>query len=145
MTRLLVILMVALILEAVGVVLLSHGLKQMGPVTFTGLRDLPGLLGRGLAQPTLLLGVLLETIFFGTLLYLLSQADVSVVWPLTALGFVLTTLSAKWLLHEEVSPVRWTGVILIVVGAMLVSWSAQPRKGGPLVTSAEQSPTSRPR
>jgi uncharacterized membrane protein len=57
------------------------------------------------------------------LLYLLAHRDVSLIWPLTSLGFVLTALMARFLLGEQVSMVRWTGVILIVLGAALVSWS----------------------
>ena len=70
-----------------------------------------------------MLGVALETVFFGALLYLLSQRDVSLIWPLTALGFVLTALAAKFILREEIHWVRWMGVVLIVIGAALVSYS----------------------
>ena len=62
------------------------------------------------------------------LLVLLKQNDVSLIWPLTSLGFVLTALSAKFILHEEVSVVRWGGVLLIVIGAGLVSWSEKQKE-----------------
>ena len=83
----------------------------------------------GATNANILSGVFLEAVFFGTLLYLMSQADLSFIWPLTALGFVLTTLAAKFLLREEVSAVRWSGVILIMAGTALISWSekAKPR------------------
>jgi drug/metabolite transporter (DMT)-like permease len=69
-----------------------------------------------------LLGLLLETIFFILLQYLLGQRDVSFVWPLTALSFVMTTLAAQFLLHERVDVLRWSGVVLIVIGAVLISY-----------------------
>ena len=80
-------------------------------------------LRRGVANPSILLGVVLETIFFGALLYLLSQRDVSLIWPLTALGFVLTALAARFILNEEIHWTRWLGVVLIVIGAAFVSYS----------------------
>jgi uncharacterized membrane protein len=123
MAKVLIVLLFALTLEAVGVVLLSRGLKQIGTidqVSFTGVIDL---VWRGLSNPSILLGVAFEAVFFILLLYLLSQRDVSLIWPLTSLGFVLTAFAARWILHEHVSVVRWSGVLLIVFGATLVSYS----------------------
>ena len=87
--------------------------------------------GRGLTNPKMLLGVLLETIFFVLLLALLKRNDVSLIWPLTSLGFVLTALSARFILHEQISAVRWIGVALIMAGAALVSWSEKAKKTNP--------------
>ena len=128
MAKILIILMLALVLEALGVVLLSRGLKQIqSPIGETG--GGAALVWRGLTNPSLMTGIVLETIFFGALLYLLSQRDVSLVWPLTSLGFVITAVAARWILHEEISWVRWCGVGLIVVGAALVSYSELIRPG----------------
>lgn len=123
MTKVLIILVAALVFEAVGVVLLSRGLKEINEGTGAGAGQLLNLARKGVSNPSLLTGVLLEALFFGALLYLLSQKDVSLVWPLTSLGFVITALAARWILREEVSWVRWCGVILIVLGACLVSYS----------------------
>jgi uncharacterized membrane protein len=123
MTKVLMVLLIALVLEAVGVVFLSRGLKQIGEAERLSTSEVARVIRRGAVNPSILLGVALETIFFCALLYLLSQRDVSLIWPLTALGFVLTALAAKFFLHEEVHWIRWTGVALIVVGAALVSYS----------------------
>src|SRR5436309_15224485 len=123
MTKVLIVLLAALAIEAVGVVFLSHGLKQIGEPEKLALAEVLRLIRRGFMNPSILLGVALETVFFGALLYLLSQREVSLIWPLTALGFVLTALAAKFILREEVHWVRWTGVALIVAGAALVSYS----------------------
>jgi len=123
MLKIVVILLVALVLEAIGVVFLSHGLKQIGEMQHWSVSEVGRLVGRGITNAHILAGVALETIFFGALLFLLKNADVSLVWPLTALGFVLTTLAAKYLRHEEVSALRWAGVFLIMAGAALVAYS----------------------
>jgi drug/metabolite transporter (DMT)-like permease len=127
MAKLLFILLLALVLEAIGVVFLSQGLREVGEPQRLTLPELGRLALRGLTNRHILFGVALEAIFFGALLYLLSQADVSFVWPLTALGFVLTTLAAKYIRHEEVSSVRWSGVVLIMAGAALVAWSERAK------------------
>src|SRR5262245_13361958 len=116
MTKILLILLIALVLEAMGVVFLSAGLKEIGEMKSVNAMEIGRLIKRGATNAKLLLGILLETIFFLCLLVLLKQNDVSLIWPLTALGFVLTALSAKFILHEHVTGTRWLGVMLIVVG-----------------------------
>ena len=137
MTKVLIVLLIALVLEAVGVVFLSRGLKQIGEVEKLTATEVSRVVRRGAVNPSILLGVALETIFFGALLYLLSQRDVSLIWPLTALGFVLTAVAAKFILHEDIHWTRWLGVALIVIGAALVSYSEKikspPATTGPTV------------
>lgn len=123
MEKTLTILLIALCFEAIGVVLLSRGLKQIGEVQRWTISEVARIVGRGVTNKHILLGVLFETIFFVGLLTLLANAEVSLIWPLTSLGFVITTLAARVLEREQVSPLRWSGVILIVIGAAIVGWS----------------------
>ncbi|HEU5070384.1 MAG TPA: EamA family transporter [Verrucomicrobiae bacterium] len=128
MAKIVIILLIALVLEAVGVVYLSAGLKQIGEVQHVTAAEIARIIGRGATNKNVLVGVLFEAIFFGTLLYLLSQRDVSLIWPLTSLGFVITAFAAKLVLKEEVSWVRWCGVILIVIGAGVITWSEKMKE-----------------
>lgn len=123
MIKLIGILLAALVLEAVGVVFLSHGLRQAGELTERTAPAMLRLASRCVTNGHFLAGVFMEAIFFLALLYLLKNADVSLVWPLTSLGFVLTTLAAKYIRHEQVSALRWSGVFLIMAGAALVAYS----------------------
>jgi drug/metabolite transporter (DMT)-like permease len=125
MTKLIVILLIGLVLEAVGVVFLSQGLHEIGEVKMISPGEIGRIIVRGAVNRNILLGVLFEACFFGVLLYLLSQKDVSLIWPLTSLGFVITALAARMVRHEEVSALRWAGVVVIVIGAALVAWSEQ--------------------
>ena len=140
MSKLLTILLVALVLEAFGVVLLSKGLKQIGEPATLDIRSILGVIGRGASNPSILLGVALEAVFFGVLLYLLSKSDVSLIWPLTALGFVITTLAAQFVLHEPVTRTRWCGVALIMIGAGLISWSEKNHAPQPPAVRSESVP-----
>jgi uncharacterized membrane protein len=141
MTKILVVLVLALVVEAVGVVFLSKGLKQIGEVQAINAREIGRIIGKGAANPNVLLGVALEAAFFGALLYLLSQRDVSLIWPLTSLGFVITAIAAKFLLQEQVSGLRWAGVALIVIGATLVSYSEKAKSKPDEPASPAQVPT----
>ena len=141
MTKILVILIFALCVEAVGVVFLSKGLKQIGEVQTVSTREIGRIIAKGATNSSILLGVALEAAFFGALLYLLSQRDVSLIWPLTSLGFIITALAARFILKEEVTAVRWAGVVLIVIGATLVSYSEKANPKSPLPEVAAQAST----
>ena len=74
-----------------------------------------------------MLGVLVA-LFFAGLLILLSKGDVSFVWPLTSLSFVMTAIAARLFLHEQIVPARWAGICLIMAGAALITWSEKRQK-----------------
>ena len=139
MTKILVILIFALCVEAVGVVFLSKGLKQIGEAQTISTREISRIVAKGATNSSILLGIALEAAFFGALLYLLSQRDVSLIWPLTSLGFVITALAAKFILNEQISAIRWAGVALIVVGAALVSYSEKAKSKPPTQEAVVQS------
>lgn len=141
MTKVLIVLILALIVEAVGVVFLSKGLKQIGQPPRITAREVGRVIVRGATNGSVLLGVALEAAFFGALLYLLAQRDVSLIWPLTSLGFVITALAARFILHEQVSATRWAGVALIVLGAALVSYSEKAKQQPPAPAESGQPPT----
>lgn len=128
MTKILAILIAGLVCEAIGVVFLSKGLKQIGEVKQVNTAEIWRIVKAGGTNPSILIGVALEAAFFVALLVLLSRSDVSFIWPLTAMGFVLTTLTAKFLLQEEIPPMRWVGVLLIMLGAGLITWTEKAKE-----------------
>jgi drug/metabolite transporter (DMT)-like permease len=124
MTKLIIILLAGLLCEAIGVVFLGKGLKQVGEPRQVSIVEVLKVVKRGVTNHNILLGVFFEAVFFGTLLVLMSKGgDISFVWPLTALGFVFTTLAAKLILHEEVTWLRWVGVVFILCGAGIITWT----------------------
>ena len=68
----------------------------------------------------ILLGVavlMVEIVLYSAALRFLA---VSTAFPITSLSFVMVTLLSRWLLGEEVAPLRWVGVGLILVGTSLI-------------------------
>lgn len=128
MTKILAILIAGLVCEAIGVVFLSKGLKQIGEVRQVNAAEIWRAVKAGVTNGNILLGVALEAAFFVALLVLLSRSDVSFIWPLTAMGFVLTTLTAKFVLQEEIPPLRWLGVLLIMLGAGIITYTEKVKE-----------------
>jgi len=94
---------------------LTHGMKQLGdpgnsPLAMIGV----------LFHPWVALGVSLLILWTLTHMALLSWADLSYVLPVTAIGYVLTALSGKYLLGETISLEHWAGILLITCGVTLV-------------------------
>ena len=132
MAKLLLILFIGLVFESTGVVLLKKGMTQIGEVKSLKAGEIARVVKAGVTNAQILLGVFFEALFFGCLLVLMSKSDISFLWPLTALSFVFATFAAMMFLHEQVSAVRWAGVIFIMVGAALISYSEHSKEKAPL-------------
>jgi drug/metabolite transporter (DMT)-like permease len=104
--------------------MLAHGMKQTGGIS---LHHLQGVIF-AILNPWVAVGILLLLAFFATYLTALSWADLTFVLPATSLGYVLLALVAKFVLHEQVSPLRWLGIALISGGVGFVA-------GGPSLTT----------
>jgi drug/metabolite transporter (DMT)-like permease len=97
--------------------LLSYGMKQTGNVS---LRNIPELL-LAIANPWVALGIVFLLGFFASYLTALSWADLTYVLPASSLGYVLLALIARFLLHENVSLLRWLGIALVSTGVGFVT------------------------
>lgn len=108
---------------AAGDALLSRGMKEVGNIS---LHHVPELV-LAVLNPWVALGVLLLVAFFASYMTALSWADLTYVLPATSLGYVVLALVAKFMLHEDVTPARWIGILLISAGVGFVA-------GGPALT-----------
>ena len=102
---------------AIGDILLARGMKQVGNVPLHGLPDIVF----SVLNPWVALGIFFLLGFFAAYMMALSWADLTYVLPATSLGYVLLTLIAKFFLHEQVTTMRWLGVVLISAGVGFVT------------------------
>ena len=104
---------------AAGDSMLSHGMKQTGNIS---IHHLQGVIF-AILNPWVAIGILFLLAFFATYMTALSWADLTYVLPATSLGYVLLALVARFLLHEQVSPLRWMGIALITGGVGFIAGS----------------------
>ena len=76
-----------------------------------------------LIQPYVLLGFVLYGAASLVWLRVLSDQELSLVYPLISLSYAISLGVGRWLFHDDVNPTRIAGVILIVLGAIVVSRS----------------------
>ncbi len=111
------ILAIVALTGAFGDTFLDIGMKRVGPVPVSHL----SLLIAALRTPWILGGIGLLLGFFASYLTALSWADLTFVLPATSLGYAVVALLSRFWLHEQVSPARWIGVLLITAGVGFVT------------------------
>jgi len=123
MLRVLIAMTVAAGSAALGQILLRRGMLQVGSLENYAPMALVGYFGQALTNPYVVLGTVLNAVFYFLFLAALSWTDVTVALPLTAIEYGFAALLAVMLLKEQVPPVRWLGIGLVLVGIVLISRS----------------------
>ncbi len=135
------VLLAVMLTASVGDTLLSHGMSQVGPVSFHHL----GLLLHALANPWVIAGIICLLGFFASYLSALSWADLTFVLPSTAFGYVVVALLSHFWLGEHISLYRWAGILLIVCGVGFVangpSLTEHPASGEPKIDAVDLATT----
>jgi len=110
------LLALVLFLRPLGNLSLAWGMRHFSSMLTLN----PFLYMRALINPyvALIFGLL-------TRMALMSVADLSIVLPLTASGYILSTALGKFCLGEQVSLYRWLGAALIFAGALIVGSSTR--------------------
>jgi bacterial/archaeal transporter family protein len=125
-TRLLTLFVIAA--NVAGNVALSQGMHQVGKIVSASPLDY----ARAFNNPWTLAGVGILSLWMVTDLALLSRADLSFVLPVTATAYILIAVAGHFLLHDRISPMRWAGIFIISVGAILVGETpARTTEGAP--------------
>ncbi len=105
------------VFAAAGDSFLSHGMKQVGSISLAHWSSVIF----AVWNPSVALGILLLLGFFISYTTALSWADLTYVLPATSLGYVLLALIARFFLHEQITPARWIGILLISAGVGFVT------------------------
>lgn len=121
----LIVVLLLVVLQTLGGVCLSRGMKQVGVVEKLNLSNLPHFGLRMIGNPWFIVGLLLLFAFFLLYLTALSRLELSYVLPMLASSYVLTALLAWLVLGEEVSIKRWAGTLAVSVGVLLVGLSSR--------------------
>lgn len=102
-----------------GLLSMTHPVVSMNPVVR---------LGHYLLQPPVAAGLAIYGL--GTLFWIsaVSRRDISFLYPLTALNYVVVSLGGKLLFGEATSPGRWTGIAVVVAGVALLQLSMREQR-----------------
>jgi drug/metabolite transporter (DMT)-like permease len=87
-----------------------------------------------LCQPLFVLAMLMFIPKYFNWMYVLARVDLTYAKPITSLSFITILLFSALLLHEQITPFKLIGIVLILIGVWQVSrteanTSAQPGEG----------------
>lgn len=121
----LILFAIGLLVGLTGQLLLKRGMIHIGEVTLfsKGLSNFFRTMWTMLTNKHVLTGVFL---FAGsTLLWLviLSGLELSYIYPMVSLNYVLAAFSSRIFFKEQVTKMRWFSIAVIIMGVILVSSS----------------------
>lgn len=88
----------------------------------TSSESVVGLVTRMLSEPLVIGAYLLLGVGLIFWLMALTKLEISATYPMFAMGFVLTMLSARFVLNERISARGWLGAVIIVLGSVLCNF-----------------------
>ena len=114
------LIILAVLTNVMGQLLLKKGMLKIGHFEFVW-SNFNSVFSQIIVNPYLFLGAL--SYFFGMLIWLLvlSRVDVSIAYPMTSLGYIVSLLFAIALLQETVSLSRFLAVLTITAGVFWLS------------------------
>jgi bacterial/archaeal transporter family protein len=109
------------IADSAGDLLTAMGVKQIGKIPSVSPSKLLMWVGQVLSNPFMIAGIMAYATGFAIFISLLSWADISLVRPATAVGYVISLLGARFILQERVSRGRLIGIVMIGAGVGTLS------------------------
>lgn len=113
---------VNIVFNVVGQLLLKTGMNRLGNFQISAHALVPVFI-RAFLSPYILLGLGCYVTGFLIWLIVLAKAEVSYAYPLISLGYVLTAVMGWWLLGENVTWLRISGILITCVGVFIISQS----------------------
>lgn len=108
---------------AAGQIFWKQGMSSMDRID--GLNDLLQLktILEVFANKYIILGIMLYAMSVFLWLGAMSTLDVSFMYPLLSLGYILTAILAFIFIGENITLLRWAGIALVVAGCFLITRS----------------------
>jgi drug/metabolite transporter (DMT)-like permease len=100
--------------------MLRAGMAQVGRVGADELGEPLALLAKILTTPLVMAAVPIYAASFAGWTIALSRLQLSLAYPALAMTYVFIPLLSWALLHEPVSALQWTGIVVICVGVVMV-------------------------
>lgn len=114
---------VMVLADSIGDLLNAKGMRQIETITSFSFQSLCRWIWSIFTNLNIIIGVSCQGMALFLFISLLSWDDLSLVRPASAMGYLITIVSAKYLLQEKISRGRWIGIILIVSGVLTLSIS----------------------
>jgi drug/metabolite transporter (DMT)-like permease len=126
MLRVIIAMTIASAATATGQILIRRGMQTIGSLETYDPLALVAYFAAALTNPYVIAGTALNGVFYFLLLTTLSWTGVTIALPFSALEYGFAAMLAMTFLQEQVTPLRWVGILFVVCGIILISMSNQP-------------------
>ena len=120
LTRPHAMLALAIIFAVISQLLFKTGVGAIGQVTLTR-TTLPAEIWKLATSPYIVVGLMLYSVGFLAWLGAMSRFGLSYVYPFTGMNYVLVLMFSWIVFDEPLSPIRWLGVGVIILGVFIAS------------------------
>ena len=123
MVKIITLILFTEILYTTGQIFFKKATDQLVPPRLTNVRTYLAFISRVLRIPAVWFGFLF--LGMGVMLWLmvLAQSDLSLVYPLGSMQYLLTLLAARIFLNEKIDQPKLVGTFLVVAGIILIATS----------------------
>lgn len=115
------LILLSISIAVTGQLLLKIGIDRIGVNGVGSMKALFSLFSGIIRSPMVLTGLFLYFISAVIWLVILSTVDLSFAYPFIGLSYVIVLVLSKFILKEEVNPIRWAGAFIITVGVVIIS------------------------
>ena len=119
----LILVLICVLAGASGQILWKEGMSGMGRIN--GMGDLLQLktVWDIFTNKFIIFGIILYAISVFLWLGAMSTLDVSFMYPLLSLGYIVTAILAFVFIGENITLLRWAGIVVIIAGCFMITKS----------------------
>ena len=118
----LALVLTSIVLAVCGQLLLKQGMLKIGYVELSG-KDILSFLVKAVTSPFVIAGLVTFGVSFVMWLLILTRLELSKVYPMVAIGYVLAVLFSWLFFKESMTALRIVAISLIVLGVVVLSRS----------------------
>ena len=121
LTKSILLILISISIAVGGQILLKIGMNRMGNIAVNSMSSLGHLFLGVVKSPMVLVGLFMYVISAAIWLVVISAVDLSFAYPFIGLTYVLILIVSKFILKEDVNPIRWAGAAIITIGVVVIS------------------------
>ena len=123
MFKIIILVIIAEIFTAIGQVMLKKSTNFLERYSLRGVRNNIRFLSEVLSKPSIWIGLFAMAIGLFVWLIALAQGDLSFVFPIGSLQYILILYLAHVFLGEKIDKMKVIGTLLVVFGIVLITMS----------------------
>jgi len=121
LTKSILLILLSISIAVGGQIILKIGMNRIGSINVNSFQTLGKFFSEVIKSPLVWVGLLLYVLSAAIWLVVLSAVDLSFAYPFIGVTYVLVLILSKFILKEDINPLRWAGAAIITIGVVVIS------------------------